>query len=169
MTFLRLLPSVLALLLLAAHLLRWGGPGLALPVLLAIALVFIRRIWAARALQAILGLACLEWLRTAWVLAVERRAAGAPFLRMLAILLVVAAFTAGAAWLAGPGRKLGVLARLSAAQSSSSCRPSAPLVADDPVRARRSVPAWPRWKARWVARCSSQVPVDTASPPGAAG
>lgn len=107
MTFLRLLPSVLALLLLAAHLLRWGGPGLVLPILLAIVLVFIRRVWAARALQAILGLACLEWLRTAWVLAVERQAAGVPYLRMLAILLAVAAFTAGAAWLAEPRLRQG--------------------------------------------------------------
>lgn len=107
MTFLRTFSSILALLLLAAHLLRWGGPALVLPVLLAVALAFLRQVWAARTLQAILGLAFLEWLRTAWVFTAERQATGAPFLRMLAILLVVAAFTAGAAWLAGPEQSKG--------------------------------------------------------------
>lgn len=105
MTLLRPLPSVFALLLLAAHLLRWGGPVLVLLVLLAIALAFIHRAWAARTLQVILGLACLEWLRTAWVLTLERHAAGGPVLRLLAILIGVAAFTGWAAWLAGRGRQ----------------------------------------------------------------
>ncbi len=101
MALMRPLTSVLSLLLLAAHLLRWGGPLVLLPVLAALALPFLRAAWAGPALQAVLGLGCLEWLRTAGVLAAERQAAGLPFLRMLAILLAVAAFTGWAAWLAG--------------------------------------------------------------------
>ncbi len=101
MNALRAAAALLALLLLGAHLLRWAGPLLLLPVLAALVLPFLRSVRAVRLLQGLLGLACLEWLRTAWVLAGERAAAGLPFLRMVAILLAVAAFSGWAAWFAG--------------------------------------------------------------------
>jgi hypothetical protein len=101
MTFLRTTTALLALLLFGAHLLRWGGFGLVFPALAAIVLVFLRAPWARRCLQVILTLASLEWARTAWQLALERQAAGQPFLRMLLILAAVIALSAGAAWLAG--------------------------------------------------------------------
>lgn len=105
MTLLRTTTTLLSLLLLGAHLLRWGGLLVVPLVLAAMTLPFLRAAWSARLLQGVLTLACLEWLRTAWVLAVERQAAGLPILRMLTILLAVAIFTGGAAWLAGRARK----------------------------------------------------------------
>lgn len=105
MTPLRAASALLALVLLGAHLLRWGGMLVVPLALAALALPFLRARWAGRTLRAVLGLGCLEWLRTSWVLAAERQAAGAPFLRMLAILLTVGAFTGWAAWLAGRQRE----------------------------------------------------------------
>jgi hypothetical protein len=104
MTVLRILIVLLALLLLGAHLLRWGGAPLALLPLLLFPLAFLGAPWARRTLQSALGLAALEWLRTAFVLSSERQAQGAPYLRMLAILLCVAVFSAWAAWHSGRAR-----------------------------------------------------------------
>lgn len=105
MQILRFIACILSLLLIAAHLLRWGGPPLAALPLLLVPLVFLRADWAGRVLQAALGLAALEWVRTAVVIAQERQAAGAPFLRMLLILAAVAATTALAAWMAAPRKR----------------------------------------------------------------
>lgn len=99
---LRIAIALLALLLCAAHLLRWGGLPAALLPLLAVPLVCVRRNWAAWTLRGVLVLAALEWLRASWMLAAERQALGLPFLRMLAILLGVVALTAAAAWLQRP-------------------------------------------------------------------
>ncbi|KAB2949166.1 MAG: hypothetical protein F9K18_15330 [Thermoanaerobaculia bacterium] len=99
--FLRLLPAGLAVLLLGAHFFRARLlPGVAAALVL-LALLFVPRAWAARAVQAGLALGALEWLRTAWVFAAARRAQGAPHLRLWLILGAVAAFTALAAWLLG--------------------------------------------------------------------
>ena len=94
MTFLRLFPVALALLVLGAHFLRAGSLAMVAAALLAFALLFVRRPWAARAVQFALGLGALEWLRTLALLAAERRAAGVPFLRMTLILAGVALATA---------------------------------------------------------------------------
>lgn len=88
----------LALVLLAAHLLHAGWWPLATLALLLIALLFVRRRWAARALQVVLVVASIEWLLTAWGLAQMRMAHGQPYLRLLLILGVVALLTALAAW-----------------------------------------------------------------------
>jgi hypothetical protein len=88
----------LALVLLAAHLLHAGWWPLATVALLLLALLFVRRPWAARALQIVLAVAAVEWLLTAWGLAQMRMAHGQPYLRLLAILGAVALFTALAAW-----------------------------------------------------------------------
>ena len=94
MTVLRLFPVALALLVLGAHFLRAGNLAAVAAALFAALLLFVRRPWAARALQVGLGLGALEWLRTLALLAGERRAAGVPYLRMTLILAGVAFATA---------------------------------------------------------------------------
>jgi hypothetical protein len=93
-TALRLFPVALALLVLGAHFLRAGQVTLVVVALATVAFLFVRRPWAARALQVALGLGALEWLRTLALLAGERRAAGVPYLRMTLILAGVALATA---------------------------------------------------------------------------
>lgn len=95
---LRALPACLALLLLAAHLLRMGDLG---PVLLCLALMvlaFVRHPVARRTLQAVLVLGALEWVRVLFEIRAARLEMGLPWLRMALILGVVAAFTLASAW-----------------------------------------------------------------------
>ena len=94
MTALRLVPVALALLVLGAHFLRAGNLAMVAADLAVVALLFVRRPWAARAVQLALGLGALEWLRTLMLLAEERRTAGVPYLRMTLILGSVALATA---------------------------------------------------------------------------
>jgi len=91
---LRLLPAALALVVLGAHFLRAGHLALVAVTLAVVALLFVRRSPAARAVQSALVLGTLEWIRTLALLAGERRAAGAPYLRMTLILAGVALATA---------------------------------------------------------------------------
>jgi hypothetical protein len=93
MTFLTLLPVVLSILVLAAHFLRGFYPA-AFVLLALLPLLAIRERWVRRAAQAILGAGTLVWLWTAFTIASQRMALGAPFGRMLVILGSVAAFTA---------------------------------------------------------------------------
>ena len=86
MTFALLVPTVLSLLVIAAHFLRAGQLLLVALALGSVGLVFVRRVWAARVLQVALALGALEWLRTLAALVAERRADGRPFVRMAAIL-----------------------------------------------------------------------------------
>ncbi|MFO1394361.1 MAG: hypothetical protein U1F09_11425 [Steroidobacteraceae bacterium] len=98
----RIVLPVLASLLLAAHFHRagaWLPEGLALALC---ALPFVRQRWSARTLQVALAIGTVEWLRTGWVLAAKRAAAGEPWVRMVVILGAVAAVTALAAWIARP-------------------------------------------------------------------
>jgi hypothetical protein len=92
--FLLLLPAALSALVLGAHFLRRGQ---LVPVALCLgllALLLVRRPWAARAVQAALLLGAFEWLRTLAGFVAERRAAGEPWLRMAVILGLVAALCA---------------------------------------------------------------------------
>lgn len=91
---LRLVPAALALVALGAHFLRAGHVALVAAALAVVALLFVRRSLAARTVQGALMLGTLEWLRTLALLAGERRAAGAPYLRMTLILAGVALATA---------------------------------------------------------------------------
>ncbi len=91
---LQLLPAALALLVLGAHVLRAGNSALVAALLAVLALLFVPRAWAARIVQVTLAAGALEWLRTLTLLAAERRAAGAPYLRMTLILAGVALATA---------------------------------------------------------------------------
>jgi hypothetical protein len=91
---LRLSPAALALVVLGAHVLRAGDLALVVLTLGVVPLLFVRRPLAARAVQAALAIGTLEWLRTLTILAGERRAAGAPYLRLTLILGGVALATA---------------------------------------------------------------------------
>jgi len=94
MTMLSLAAPVIAFLLLAAHFFRADNPAALAISILAIALIFVRRRWAARAMQALLVLGSLEWLRSAATLVHARSEMGQPFLRLAAILGAVFLLTA---------------------------------------------------------------------------
>jgi hypothetical protein len=89
--------TAVALLVLGAHFFRAGLLPLAAGCLVLPALLFVRAPWASSVLQAALALGVLEWLRTAWLFAAARAAAGLPYTRLLLILGGVALFTAAAA------------------------------------------------------------------------
>jgi hypothetical protein len=91
------LAPIAALLLLAAHFYRAGLWPLTIVAAALSALLLVPRAWAARAIQVALLAGCVEWLRTLAAFAGERVAAGQPYLRLVVILLAVAAFTAAAA------------------------------------------------------------------------
>ena len=93
MKWLAAVPLVLSSLLIGAHFLRAGELVLLAICLAAPLLVLTRQLAAVRAVQLLLLAAAAEWVRTAYLLAVERSADGAPFTRMLIILGAVALFT----------------------------------------------------------------------------
>jgi hypothetical protein len=84
--FLLLLPASLSALVLGAHFLRRGDLGLVAACLALLGLLFVRRSWAARLVQLALLAGALEWLRTLAQLLPMRRAAGEPWVRLVAIL-----------------------------------------------------------------------------------
>lgn len=99
MTVLQLTPAAIACLLLAAHFYRAGIHVAAIIALVPVALLFVRRRWAARVIQVALVLGALEWLRATFMLVQERAALRGPVLRLSLILGGVAAFTLAGAWL----------------------------------------------------------------------
>jgi hypothetical protein len=94
MVILYLIPPIIGFVLMAAHFFRGENYLAALVSLVVIILVFVRRPWAARAIQVCLLLGSLEWLRSTTSLAYSRSEAGEPFLRLALILGGVALFTA---------------------------------------------------------------------------
>jgi len=94
MLVLRLVPVLLSLLLLGAHFLRAGNVVALGAVLAFVALLWVRRPWAASAIQIALAAGTLEWLLTLWRIAAARASAGEPVTRLVLILGAVAAFTA---------------------------------------------------------------------------
>jgi len=91
--FVRLVPAILATLLLGAHFLRFSALELSSACLILPFALLIRRQWVVRVYQVILAFAAVLWVRTAVDLAASRRSEGQPAGRLLVILLVVAAFT----------------------------------------------------------------------------
>ena len=91
------IPVVLSFLVLGAHFLRDGNSIGVFVALAFIVLLFLRRPWVARLVQAALVLGVLEWLRTMYELAQIRAFHGQPYGRMLVILGIVAAVTLCAA------------------------------------------------------------------------
>ena len=87
----------LALLLLAAHFFHAGAGLVAAVCIMLIALLFVPRRWAGRAVQLVLAAGVVEWVLTAYTLAQLRLRHDEPYVRLLVILGVVAVFTAAAA------------------------------------------------------------------------
>jgi hypothetical protein len=84
----------LAFLVLGAHFFRAGSLPLLGVALLFLPLLFVRKGWAARTVQAGLVVGAVEWVRTLAAFAGQRRAAGLPYTRLTAILGGVALATA---------------------------------------------------------------------------
>ncbi len=93
-TALRVTPLVISALVIAAHFFRSGNYGFVIFALLCPLLLTTRQRWAVVAVQALLGIAAIEWVRTAASIAHDRAAFGAPTARMFIILGAVALFTA---------------------------------------------------------------------------
>ena len=94
MNLLRLIPVVLSYLLLGAHFYRSGQVVLAVLCVAVLLLLFLRKSWVPRLLQALLLLGALEWLRTLYFIASIRMALEQPWTRLAIILGAVALFTA---------------------------------------------------------------------------
>jgi hypothetical protein len=94
MTALALAAPVLSLFVLGAHFLRAGDFGFVALSLAVAGLVFVRRPWAARTLQAALLFASAEWLRTTVFFVHVRKSLGQPWTRLAVILGAVALLTA---------------------------------------------------------------------------
>lgn len=94
----RLLPALLALLVLAAHFYRAGLAHVVPACIGLAALLCVRLAWVPRAIVVALLLAAVEWLRTLALLAGARMEAGQPFMRLVVILAGVALLTLLAAW-----------------------------------------------------------------------
>lgn len=86
-------PVVLSLVILGAHFMRYGSSVGVVGSAVLIALLIVRRPWAARLVQVALILGVLEWIRTLHMLVQVRVAEDQPFVRMVIILGVVAAVT----------------------------------------------------------------------------
>lgn len=107
---LRTIPAVLAALLLGGHFLRAQNLPLLIASLALVPVLFVPRRPVRLLCRIGLAAGVAEWGLTAWRIAQARVAHGEPYLRMLVILLSVAAFTAAAAWLlphAPPARRPG--------------------------------------------------------------
>ena len=94
MTALYLLAPALAFLVLGAHFYRSASIVPLAACVVMIALLFVRRPWAARTIQVALVLAAIEWLRSMMALVAVRQAMGAPFLRLAIVLGAVSLVSA---------------------------------------------------------------------------
>lgn len=86
MTFLRILPVILAALLLAAHFFRAGQGGLALVSAGAPMILLTGRLWAVRIIQILLLAASLVWFQATFEFVGIRQALGLPWTRLAAKL-----------------------------------------------------------------------------------
>ena len=94
MNFLRLLPVLISFLLIEAHFFRAGQTVVVVLLLSLLLLLLVRNVWVPRAMQLVLVLAALEWLRTLYAIAGVRMQTGEPWARLAIILGAVALFTA---------------------------------------------------------------------------
>jgi len=93
MNFLRLLPVIISLILLAAHFLRAGQTVIVVVLVLLALLLFIKKSWVPGVIQLSLLLGAVEWARTLMSVAHIRMEYGMPWTRMALILGAVALFT----------------------------------------------------------------------------
>lgn len=89
-----LVPVILSLLVLGAHFFRAGQFPFVALVLALLGIVWVRRPWAARVLQAALVLGALEWGRSLVEIANRRLHEGQPWVRLVVILGSVTLVTA---------------------------------------------------------------------------
>ena len=94
MNFVRLLPVILSILLLAAHFFRAGDNLYVIVLLVLLLLLAIKKPWVPWLLQVALVLGAVEWLRTLMFVAQMRIEFGMPWTRMAIIMGAVAMFTA---------------------------------------------------------------------------
>lgn len=92
-------PIVLSLVILGAHFLRYGNSLGVIGAAVLVVLLFVRKPWAARLLQAALVLGAIEWVYTLYVMANLRIEFGQPYIRLVIILGVVSAVTLASALL----------------------------------------------------------------------
>lgn len=92
-TTLRVTPLVLSAVVMAAHFFREANYGFVVFALVVPLLLLRREKWAVWSVQLLLVVGAVEWIRTAFSIAHERAAFGAPTTRMFLILGAVAAFT----------------------------------------------------------------------------
>jgi hypothetical protein len=90
---------LLCILVLAAHFLREEHLFLMLACFFSIPFLFIRRSRVVRWMQVVLVIAGIEWIRTTYVLVMQRIALALPWMPVAAILISVAIATAGSALL----------------------------------------------------------------------
>jgi hypothetical protein len=95
----RLVPVVIAFLLLAAHFLRGGSLGLALACVLVPLLLLIRRRWSPIVVQVLAYVGATVWLYTLIELAQARMMMHRPWGTAVIILGAVTLFTIFAGWL----------------------------------------------------------------------
>lgn len=88
-----LTPPVIGFLLLVAHFFRAENHTAMILSFFMTGLIFVRRPWAARAVQIGLALGSVEWLRATISLVIARHDMGEPFLRLAMILGGVFLFT----------------------------------------------------------------------------
>ena len=93
MTFLFLMPTVVALLTLAAHFARYSFYPLSLVLVLMLGLLLIPRRWVSRTMQVVLCLAVLEWTTVLYDVAQQRAMDGRDARKSGVILGGTAAFT----------------------------------------------------------------------------
>jgi hypothetical protein len=91
--FALLIPTLLSLLVLAAHFFRGGHLVLMYVCFAAPLLLLVRRTWATRTLQILLVIGALEWVRTTLQIQAIRIDEGRDWQRMAVILYSVAGFT----------------------------------------------------------------------------
>lgn len=105
---LRLIPVIVASLVLGAHFLRDGMIVLVVLCLLFPFLLLIRRRWVLQVLQVYTVVGALVWAQTTYALVQFRVAEGEPWLRMFLILGGVTLFTLWAGYLLRSPRVLGL-------------------------------------------------------------
>jgi len=93
MNFVRLLPVIMSMLLLAAHFYRAGHLILVVLIAASPLLLLIRALWIVRLIQVALILGGIEWIRTTIRLVLMRQTHNLPWERLAIILGSVAAFT----------------------------------------------------------------------------
>ena len=97
MKYLKLSPVFISFLILAAHFYRSALFPLVLICLLIPLLLLVKNKWSVISIQLLLILGSLEWVRTIYIIVLERMAEGKPWTRLVVILAFVALFTASSA------------------------------------------------------------------------